>query len=124
MGGTLIISTPNKFSIYFPQKIYLQMRYGSKHPYDKWKGYLALKKKLRGLGFNMADTRGACYLPGLIAYKGRLRRLITRFLPFLARVEKAFLSRAFTKYFGYILIIKASKIPAKSLSCNCPKVVP
>jgi ubiquinone/menaquinone biosynthesis C-methylase UbiE len=106
--GILIISTPNTFSIYYPQKVFFEKMKGSKHPYDKWKNYWILKKELKKLGFSIVEVRGACYLPGLIAYKEKIKRLIGRFLPVLESIEKTILSESIImKYFGYIVIIKA-----------------
>lgn len=108
-GGSLIISTPNSFSIYYPQKIYLEKRYGSKHPYDSWKNYWTLSRALKRSGFNIVGVRGACYLPGLIAYKDKPKRWIAPFLPYLDKIETKLLSRfILSKYFGYIIIFKAN----------------
>lgn len=109
-GGSVIISTPNNFSIYFPQRIYLEKRYGNKHPYDEWKNYCVLSRALKKLGFNIIGARGACYLPGLIAYKDRPKGWIAPFLPCLEKIEAKFLSHfMLSKYLGYIVIIRAVK---------------
>ena len=106
--GSLIISTPNNFSVYFPQKVYLEKRYGSKHPYDRWKNYLVLRRKLKEIGLSIVGVRGACYLPGLIVYKGRPKKLVSKLLPLLEWLERVLLSKAFTKYFGYVIVVKAN----------------
>lgn len=109
LGGTLIVSTPNTLSIYYPQKLYLEKKYGVIHPYDQWKNYFLIKHELEKLHFTIITVRGACILPGPVCYTGFGRKLIRPLLSILRRVEKYLFSKTPLRYFGYIIIIKAVK---------------
>ena len=104
--GTLIVSTPNKLSVHYPQKLYLNWRYKILRPYDKWKTFWGLKKGITQAGLTVTQVRGACYLPG--PFFDRLERVMEPFLPLLRKLEPV-LARLPTKYFGYIIIVKAVK---------------
>ena len=106
---TLIISTPNTLSMYYPQRLYLEKKYGAKHPYDKWKNPWMMKKELEKLSLKVIDVRGACILPGYICYTTTGKKVIKLLLPFFERVEKVFCSRTPIRYFSYIHIVKARK---------------
>ncbi len=107
--GCLIISTPNMLSLYFPQKLILEKRKGKGHPYDEWKNFFLLRRGLRNQGVMVKEVRGSCYLPGLIAYRGFMKRIITNQLPLIEWIEHKIMSRSWGKYFGYTVIIKAVK---------------
>ena len=107
--GEIIISTPNKFSVYYPQKSVLESKDKSSHPYDEWKSYWILKTKLREIGFKIISTRGSGFLPGLIAYRGIVRKIFEKRLNIIERFETNAIGRSPIRYFGYIIIIKAIK---------------
>ena len=107
--GEIIISTPNVYSMYYPQRRIIEAKDGRKHPYDQWKSYWELKKKLAETGFKITNVNGSCFLPGYLSYRGRTKRIMEKMLNSMERMEKNILGFSPLKYFGYIIIIKAQK---------------
>ncbi|MCR8473783.1 MAG: class I SAM-dependent methyltransferase [Nitrososphaerota archaeon] len=112
--GSLIVSAPNTLSIYYPQKLYLERKYGTVHPYDQWKNTFLMKRVLKGLSLIITDVRGACILPGHICYTKFGKKLIRPLLPLLERIERVLCSKTPLRYFSYICIIKAVKVHSSS----------
>ena len=108
-GGVIIVSTPNIYSMYYPQKKVLEQKEGTIHPHDIWKSYWRLKQELMKAGFEVTDIRGSCYLPGLLSYRGRTRSMMEKILGKLERLEKKLIGISPLRYFGYTIIIKAKK---------------
>lgn len=108
--GDLIVSTPNIYSMYYPQKKVLEEKEGTIHPHDVWKSYWLLKEQLTKCGFDIADVRGSCYLPGLLSYRGKTRSVMERLLSRMEQLETRLLGGSPLKYFGYTIIIKARKL--------------
>ena len=108
-GGDLIVSTPNIYSMYYPQKKVLEEKKGTFHPHDVWKSYWVLKNELVNTGFDIKDVKGSCYLPGLLSYRGLTRRITERALNGIERLERSLLGGSPLRYFGYTIIIKAMK---------------
>lgn len=109
-NGELIISTPNKLSMYGLTRYLGRLLLGSKHPYDKWKSYFELRNALKSYGFEVNQAKGACYLPGDIGYYQPFKQVIASCLGIIRFLERTFLSRLLPfKLLGYIIVIKSIK---------------
>lgn len=108
-GSTLIISTPNKLSMYGLTRYPGRLLLGSKHPYDKWKSYFELRSALEISGFEVTGTRGSCYLPGDISYYQPFKWVISHLLNFARLLEKTLSGRQPFKLLGYGIVIKCEK---------------
>lgn len=105
----LIISTPNTLSLYYPQKLYLEKKYGSIHPYDCWKNYWSLRRELKNSGFEVVNVRGACMLPGYICYTNKIKNIIKPLLPLFEKLEKLLYSKPPLSLFSYVCIVRGKK---------------
>ncbi|MDP2948070.1 MAG: class I SAM-dependent methyltransferase [Chloroflexota bacterium] len=108
-GGWLIVSTPNKLSMYGLTRYPGRFLFGSKHAYDKWKSYWEHRSALKNAGFQLSEARGACYLIGDLSYFRPFRWFVTRMLPAFKWAEH-FLGRVPPfKLLGYMVVLKAQK---------------
>jgi len=110
-NGILVITTPNQYSMYgITRKIYETMK-GVSHPFDSWKNYIILKKNLLKNLFAIEEVRGVCFLPGLLSYMARIKKLIIPFLPIMKKIEEGILAKnLITRYFGYMIAIKCKQV--------------
>lgn len=108
-GGDLIISTPNKYSIYGLTRYTARLFIKSKHPYDDWKTYFELRDALVSRGFDVAAARGSCYLPGDISYYQPFKKVITHFLGFARFLERTLSCIRPFSLLGYHILVKARK---------------
>ncbi len=108
-GGSLIISTPNKLSMYGLTRYPGRFLLGTKHAYDRWRIYWEHRSALKHAGFQLREVRGACYLIGDLSYLQPFRWFVTRTLPWIRWAEQ-FLSRMPPfKFVGYMIVLKAQK---------------
>ena len=110
LSGCLIISTPNRHSIYgFDRYILIEkiLKREWSHPYDSWKTPKELFDVLESEGLIIDKFIGVCYIPGfLISY--RLPKLLKYLLVSVTTIFEYFLSRFLPKR-GYMIAIKATK---------------
>lgn len=91
--GLLVITTPNKKSLYGSTKIIFgligkilrALGRGSrepKHPYDVWKTQKEVLSVLRKNNFKIKEKRGICFIPGQWTYflPSRLKKLLVRLI--------------------------------------------
>ncbi len=108
--GELIISTPNKLSIYGLTRYLGRRLFGSGHPYDKWKSYFQLRTALEHAGFTVIGVRGACYLPGDFSYYQPFKQVIIFCLKLIKFLESSFLSNLYPfSLLGYMIIVRSKK---------------
>jgi ubiquinone/menaquinone biosynthesis C-methylase UbiE len=107
--GSLIISTPNKFSMYGLTRYSGKLLLGSKHPYDKWKSFIELKEALCNSGFKFQSAKGACYLPGDISYYDPFKSLFARFIGTFRFLELGIRDSKPWSYLGYMSVLKGKK---------------
>ncbi|MEN3036710.1 MAG: class I SAM-dependent methyltransferase [Candidatus Methanosuratincola petrocarbonis] len=103
---TVVISTLNMLSVYCPQKLFLEKKYGTKHPYDEWKNPWIIKKGLEKLSLRIIDVRGACILT---CYTKAVKKAFLVLLSLFEYMEKVLCSKTLMRYFSYMCIIKARK---------------
>lgn len=109
-GGTLVITTPNRHSMYGFDRYAIYERFLRKkwsHPYDAWKTYDEVASAIDGSGLRIVNVSGICYIPGFTITYGLPRFIKNSLLLFVGRLEES-LSKAFPKN-GYMLCIKAIK---------------
>lgn len=106
-SGDLIISTPNKYSMYGLTRYTGRLLVGSKHPYDKWKSYFELRNALQNAGFKVTTAKGSCYLPGDISYFRPFKKVVIYLLGFARFLERVLSSRWPFNLLGYHIVIKA-----------------
>jgi ubiquinone/menaquinone biosynthesis C-methylase UbiE len=107
--GTLIVSTPNKLSMYGLVRYPARFLLGSKHPYDKWKSFSQLEKEMRKSGFRFVSGRGACFLPGDLSYYNPVRNMLTKILRNIKIIELRLCDRKPWLYIGYMTVVKGNK---------------
>lgn len=110
-SGCLVLSTPNRNSIYGFERYVLMEKILKKkwfHPYDSWKTFKELSNVLKNNGFRMDSFLGVCYIPGFIV-SYRLPSLIKKILVFFIANVENILSRILPKN-GYMIAIKAIKL--------------
>lgn len=108
-NSTLIISTPNKLSMYGLTRYPGRLLLGSKHPYDKWENYFELRSALTNTGFTITGIRGSCYFPGDISYYQPFKNIIIHLLSFARFLEKTLSGRQPFKLLGYGIVVKCKK---------------
>lgn len=108
-GGMLIVSTPNRISMYGLTRYLGRLLIGTKHPYDKWKSYRELRNALRAAGFEIIDAKGSCYLPGDISYYQPFKSIIVQLLRPFHLLDKTISGRWPFKLFGYGITVKCKK---------------
>lgn len=108
--GELIISTPNKLSIYGLTRYLGRFLFGSRHPYDRWKTYFEHRKVLRSARFKVVDVKGACYLPGDMSYYQPFRKIISLFLKWFSSLEKILSCSSFFNILGYMILVKGKRL--------------
>jgi SAM-dependent methyltransferase len=104
-SGQLVVSTPNKLSLYYPQKVLVERRKPS-HRFDDWKTIWNLRERGKLSGLRLADFQGACFLPGLICYRPWPKLVCSRFLPLLRVLEVRALSRSFLRSLAYVIVAR------------------
>ena len=109
-NGELIVTTPNKISMYGITRYAGRLLFGSKHPYDVWKSYFEIRDALKTAGFEIIGVKGACYLPGDISYYQPFKKMVVFSLKLFKLLETTFLSSLSPfKLLGYMVVIKARK---------------
>jgi len=108
--GDLIISTPNKYSMYGLTRYPGRLLLGSKHPYDKWKSYFQLRNTLISTGFTITGIRGSCYLPGDISYYQPFKGVITHLLGIARFLQKTLSDRWPFSLLGHHIVLRGKKI--------------
>ena len=108
-NGVLIISTPNKLSMFGMTRYLGRLILGSKHPYDKWKTYFEHKHTLKDAGFKVVAVRGACYFPGDLSYHYPIKNLILKCLKIFRKLDEFFRARRPFCLLGYTVVIKSKK---------------
>lgn len=109
--GDLIISTPNKYSMYGLTRYPGRLLLGSKHAYDKWKSYPELKSALQDAGFEVTAVIGACYLPGDISYYTPFRQLVTFLLNIYYWLDRKLSHFYPFSVLGYMVVLRSKKAP-------------
>ncbi len=113
-GGALVITTPNRYSMYgFDRYVILGKMLKRKwpHPYDEWKTYSSLALAIKNNGLKIIRVYGICYIPGFIL-SYRLPKLLQRILVGVIKTVEPILSIVFSRN-GYMLAIKAKKETGK-----------
>src|SRR6266496_53756 len=110
--GLLVITTPNRISMYRPIRILTDTirRIGGvarKHPYDEWKTLRGVHRALSAAGFGPIRAIGVCFVPGQWTYlvPRRVQSVIvaaTRFLEPLLRTKVI--------WGGYMIATSASRM--------------
>lgn len=109
-GGSLILSTPNKFSMYGLTRYASRLFIKSENPCDQWKTYFELRSVMRRAGFSITGVRGVCYLPGDLSYYQPFKWIIVRFLYISRFLQRVLSTRWPFHSLGYSIVVKCQKI--------------
>jgi len=108
-GGTLVLSTPNRASLYGFERYYIWQGLLQRpwpHPCDEWKTIDELSTLLADCQFGIRTTGSVCFVPGFIITYFLLPQLAQRLLiRLLAKIEP--ILRRVVRYSGYTLFVKA-----------------
>ncbi|HOK40182.1 MAG TPA: class I SAM-dependent methyltransferase [bacterium] len=108
--GEIIITTPNKISLYGIEKYVRKkiLKLKTKHPYDEWSTKNSLIELLNKNGFEINYISSCCFLPPPI-FSYNLPHFIKKIL---FKIMKNFeeILNFFFKFNGYILICKAKRM--------------
>lgn len=108
-GGNLIISTPNRFSMYGLTRYASRLFIKSENPYDQWKTYFELRDVLTATGFAITGVRGVSYLPGDISYYQPFKWVITHLLGIARFLHKTLSVRWPFHSLGYSIVVRGKK---------------
>jgi len=108
-GGSIVISTPNKLSIYGLTRYSGRLFFGSKHPYDRWKSYFELRRVLVSSNFRLGSSIGACYLPGDLSYYNPFKMVIIRLLNVIRSIEGQVSHKWPFNLLGFMIVIRGKK---------------
>ena len=109
-GGKIVITTPNKSSMYATNKLYsfvvTKIKRKSGHPFDEWKTEKEIVEVLADNGIKIEKKVGICFLPGVFAYKSpkALKNIIVKIT---SNIEKRVRWKLHTH--GYMLGISGIK---------------
>jgi ubiquinone/menaquinone biosynthesis C-methylase UbiE len=109
IGGEVIITTPNRLSVYGLSFSLGRLLVASRHPYDHWRTLREVREALHGVGFAQIVERGACFLPGPICYYQPFKFVATLALPLFAYVERLTAAKHPFSLFAYLVAIRARK---------------
>jgi SAM-dependent methyltransferase len=109
-GGSIVISTPNKLSMYGLTRYPGRLFFGSKHPYDRWKSYFELGRALVSSNFQLSSSLEACYLPGDLSYYNPFKRVIIRLLNLIRSVEGKVSHKWPLNLLGFMIVVRGIKI--------------
>ena len=109
-GGSLIISVPNRLSMYGLTRYASRIFIKSENPCDQWKTYYELKSVLKRAGFSVTGIRGVCYLPGDLSYYQPFKWIMIRSLPILRFLQRTLSTRRPFHSLGYSIVVKGTKI--------------
>lgn len=109
-GGSMILSIPNKLSIYGLTRYASRLFIKSENPCDQWKTYFELRKVATRAGFSINGVRGVCYLPGDLSYYQPFKWMIIRCLCILRFLQRILSTRWPFHSLGYSIVIKAVKV--------------
>jgi SAM-dependent methyltransferase len=107
--GEVVITTPNRFSLYGLSFSVGRRLVGSRHPFDNWKSHRQIGRVLKEVGFKHIEARGACFLPGPICYFQPLRSFTLLTLPLFAYVERLAAKRYPFYLISYLAVVRATK---------------
>lgn len=111
LGGRLVITTPNKLSLYGPIHLLMPFlaRFNKKymHPYDKWKIQKKVCNILQKHGIEVDKKLGICYLPSQLVrlLPNRIKKIVVQVTYFIEDKIKYKLSGR-----GYMLGISGLKV--------------
>ena len=113
-GGLVVITTPNKYSLYgldktFLKFVYRVLRRKWEHPYDEWKTQREVSEVLNQNGLKVQTKSTVCFIPGyFISYKlpRGLKGVLVKITAFVEPVFARILNR-----YGYTIGISAIKSP-------------
>lgn len=109
-GGTLVLTTPNKWSWYGFDRLILfkyVLRKKEKHPWDVWKSRGELRRAVEAAGLQVTGEATMCFLPGLIiAYKAPrpIKKIMVKLTALLEPALKVLLPGL-----GYLVAVQARK---------------
>lgn len=108
--SSIVISTPNKLSMYGLTSYLGRLFFGSKHPYDKWKSYFELRRALMSTGFRLCSSLGACYLPDDVSYYNPFKSAIIRLLNLIRSIEAKVSYKWPLNLLGFMIVVRGIKI--------------
>lgn len=82
-GGSLVLSTPNKGSLYGFERYWIWERLLRRkwpHPYDEWRNMPELVSLVEQNHFKVTERRSVCFVPGFIVTYFLLPRVVQRLL--------------------------------------------
>ena len=107
--GSLVISTPNKFSMYGLTRYVSRLFIKSENPYDQWKTYFRLRSVLTSAGFVITGVKGVCYLPGDLSYYRPFKGVITHLLCIARFLHNTLSGRWPFHSLGYGVVVRGKK---------------
>jgi SAM-dependent methyltransferase len=109
-GGSMILSLPNKFSMYGLTRYASRLFIKSENPCDQWKTYFELRNVSTRAGFSINGVRGVCYLPGDLSYYQPFKWVIIRCLCISRFLQRILSTRWPFHSLGYSIVIKGEKV--------------
>lgn len=110
-GGRLVISTPNRLSLYgFDRYIVWEKIFRKKwgHPFDQWRSMDQLCSMLERHACQVVKKKSVCYVPGFILTYFLPWKFAQKLLIKFVNIVEPVMARLFPEY-GYLLCVTAVK---------------
>jgi ubiquinone/menaquinone biosynthesis C-methylase UbiE len=104
--GAVVITTPNRRSLYGVARRLSERKHPWEHPYDEWKTRNEVTESVEAAGLEITKARGAVYLP--MVYGRHIPVAVQKLLVLFGSLVEPLL-RLTLRFSGYLLAVRSEK---------------